>query len=244
MVHDMPMMKLLASGAICLVLTGEATDILQFGVDGQAILCVPQAELHQDLLAYMDVSLDLQVGSGHAPGFLFLFKAREMKRKYPNYYINPAVPYDDGTDAFSGNVGFTAPEDRIRWGSAMRARNISKIWHRQEPCSVPSVEPMGNSVPYRVKCKLGDLSSSLWTRAPKADEKMPDPDGFVIATCRYKPMIYGPFKGYTLKDCMRTLIIDEFIIDYEFQEENAHLHEEFDQFLRQKIQEWRRNCSI
>lgn len=242
MVSDMSIIKLLASASICLVLAGGENDVLQFGVNGKAILCVPRTELHEELIRFMDVSIDLKVGSGHAPGFLFFFKPRYMEQTFDNYYINSVSPYANVTDAFRGSVGFTAPEDRIRWGPAMRARNISEIWYRQKPCSEPSVEAVIGSEFYRVKCNSGDRSSSLWARTPGTNEKMPDPDSFVAATCQYDYMQYGPFKDYTLKNCMRTIILDEFVINYDFQEENSRLIKEFDHFIINKIHQWRGLC--
>jgi hypothetical protein len=73
---------------------------------------------------------------------------------------------------------------------------------------------------------------------------MPGPNEFVVATCEYRSIPLGPYAGNALRDCSRVLIVDEFIVDYKIQRDNVSLINEIDLFVKRKIYEWKKNCTI
>jgi hypothetical protein len=72
---------------------------------------------------------------------------------------------------------------------------------------------------------------------------MPKPTEFVVATCQYKTIPIGPYTGKSLKECTRVFVVDQFFVDYRFQEVTAPTIPQIDTFLRDKLAEWERNCS-
>src|SRR5665811_1797178 len=65
--------KLMNVMAVLAALTLVKGDQHTFGVDGKSVLCIPKSDLDPVLLPFADESIDLHVGSGHTPGFAFLF---------------------------------------------------------------------------------------------------------------------------------------------------------------------------
>lgn len=96
---------------------------------------------------------------------------------------------------------------------------------------------------FEVKCTSKDNYSNILSRLPQPGEPLPDPNSVVVATCVYEAISVGKFAGQSRHSCMRTVILDEFMVNYRVQEDNLRLYHQLDQFLRGKIVEWRQNCS-
>jgi hypothetical protein len=215
-----------------------------FGMNGNPILCVPEADLEMATLRYADESVYLRPGSGHAPGFGFAFSPETMKSTIPEYVAVGGFPGFASVNHLSGSVGFTAQDDRMRWGPAMRARDIEDEWYSIGKCQTPSLEPVLNAALYEVRCRANDNYSSIWNRRPDSNLETPKPNEFVVATCQYKSISLGPYAGNTLRDCSRVLIADEFLIDYKIQRDNVKFIDDIDLFVKSKIYEWKKNCTI
>jgi hypothetical protein len=214
-----------------------------FGVNGKPILCVPESDMDPLLLSYADESTHLQAGSGHRPGFGVLFGAEIMKSIIPGYVVIPGFDGHDYANALSASVSFLGQGD-IGWlGPAMRARAVEDEWYARVKCPQPIVTSVVDAKLYEVKCSAAADYSSIWNRAPDPQSTMPKPNEFVVATCQYKDIPSGPHRGVTIKDCARVFAVDQFLIDYRFQRENARAIPEIDSMILDKLSQWKRNCS-
>ncbi len=219
-----------------------ANDQHVFGVGGKAILCVPERDMDSRVLSYAEETTNLEIGRGHAPGFAFLFDPAEMRDRFPNYYVNRDKAHPAHIDMLHGSLGFTSLEDRRRWGPAMRARNVEDIWFSRGACPNPLVQRLPETDYYRVKCAANSRDAMIWGQAPQAQTSPPEDNQLVLGTCLYDSVISGPYEGYEFRDCRRVVIIDGFLVDYQFQEQNAGLIPKFDSFLTEKIAQWKENC--
>ena len=215
-----------------------------FGVEGKSVLCVPKSDLDPVLLPLADESIDLHVGSGHSPGFAFLFGSRFMRSIISGYRIVAGFEDHPYANTLSGTIGFLAPDDQARLGSAMRARNTSDEWYSRDECPQPSVRPLGDNRLYEVKCSPKASYSSIWRQAPDPKVAMPNPNELVVATCQNDDIHLGPYAGKSLTTCARVVIIDGFLVDYRLQEKNLGFFLEIDSIIRDKLSEWKGNCSI
>ncbi|HLI12587.1 MAG TPA: hypothetical protein VKY65_13400 [Alphaproteobacteria bacterium] len=220
-----------------------ASDQHVFGIDGKSILCVPDADLDPLLKTYADESTHLQPGSGHTPGFGFLFRPETMKSVIPGYVVVQGFEGHPYANALSGTVGFLDPNDRARLGPAMRARTIEDEWYARDQCPQPIIRPLPGTKLYEVKCSTKADYATIWNRAPDPQITVPNPNDFVVATCQYENIHLGPYAGKKLKNCARVVIIDGFLVDYRFQEENVAAVPQIDSLIREKLAQWKKNCS-
>lgn len=235
--------KLMSAVVLVTQLISGATDRHVFGIDGRSILCVPESDMDPLLLRYADESTHLQIGSGHTPGFSFLFRPELMKSLIPEYAVIPGFEGHPYVNALSGTIGFLGPDDEMRLGSAMRARNIDDEWYARNACRRPVVRSLPRTAMYEVKCDANADYSTIWNRMPEPQLAMPNPNEFVVATCHYESIRLGPYKGRELKNCARIVKFQQFLMDYRFQEENLRAVPKIDSFLRAKLTQWERNCS-
>lgn len=175
------------------------------------------------MIPYNDESTDLAVGSGHTPGFAFLFEAKTVQSNIPSGTFNVIPKLDPITyvNTLGGSIGFLSKPDSLRLGSAMRARDLSDEWYQTGRCTHETVVPMGQSGLFEVKCSSGDNYSNILNVAPNHDHPMPDPNFMMIASCNYDNIPSGPFEGTTLRSCRRVVIRSGFILDYQMQKENV-----------------------
>jgi hypothetical protein len=96
---------------------------------------------------------------------------------------------------------------------------------------------------YEVKCSAQADYRAIWNLAPNPNVTMPKPGEFVVATCQYKKIPLGPYKGRNLEDCARVFVVDQFMVDYRFQEANAKSIPQIASMLRDKLSQWKSNCS-
>jgi hypothetical protein len=215
-----------------------------FGINGKPVLCVPESDMDPTLLPYADESTDLHAGSGHTPGFAFLFSWRFMRSIISGYSIVPGFQRHPYVNNLSGTVGFLGEDDRARFGSSMRARSIEDEWYSRDKCPQPSVKPLVDTKLYEVRCSAVANYAAIWNRAPDPNIVMPNPHEFIVATCNYQNIPLGPYRGKSLRTCTRVVIIDGFLVDYRLQEENVELFPEIDLMIRNKLSGWERNCSL
>lgn len=214
-----------------------------FGIDGKPILCVPESDLDPLLLRYADESIHLRIGSGHTPGFSFLFRPELMKSLVAEYVVIPGLEGHLYANALSGTIGFIGPDDGARLGSAMRARTVEDEWYGRNACPQPIVRDIPRTAMYEVKCAANADYSSIWNQKPNPRLRMPNPNEFVVATCQYENIRLGPYKGRQLKNCARVVKIHRFLVDYRFQEENIIIITKIDSLIRAKLSQWEKNCS-
>lgn len=215
-----------------------------FGIDGKPILCIPESDLNPALLTYNDESTHLMPGNGHTPGFSTLFSIAEMRRHFGSeYYSNPAFGVDPALTGLSATVSFLGNDDKRRYGPAMRARDIRDTWKGRGACPDPEVRSLANTGLFLAKCSAMANYGSLWNRDRNTKIEMPDDNTFVVATCNYETISFGPYKGIERRNCARVIVLDGFMVDYRFIEENAGLIQRFDAFLKDKIAQWEQNCS-
>lgn len=234
--------KTLAAILVLMSLSGD--QLHKFGVDGKSILCVPENDLDMPLMAAFepDDPLYLKPGNGHAPGFSFLFELEEMRQIFPDYYFNPDIPHPPQIDTLHGSLGFTSLEDRRRWGPGGRAHSFKDIWYQRNECHATQIERLKGTSYFRAKCTPKSHFGIIFDRTPDPEVSPPHPHSTVLATCSYRSVFAGPYKDYKFRYCYRTIIVDEFRIDYEFQEQNTKLIPKFDNFLSTKIGKWKENC--
>ena len=215
-----------------------------FGIGGKPILCVPESDLNPDLMGFNDESTHLEPGNGHTPGFAAFFSLAEMRRRFgTRYSSDPVFGNSPALTGLEVTVTLLSDADAHRLGPAMRARDIDDIWHGTGACPNATTQPLAGSHLYVARCSPNSSYSSLWNRNRNSKEEMPNGNTFVVATCDYDTIAFGPYKGHDLRECTRILIFDGFMIDYRFTEQNAVLIEQFDAFLKDKIAQWRNNCS-
>ena len=236
------------AGLIGLSLAAQATDRTahhEFGVNGKAVLCVPSSDMDADLVQYNDESTDLAVGSGHTPGFGFLFEADQIQRHLDRgtFRVLPELDGLPHVNALEGDVGFLSVPDSHRLGSAMRARDLSDEWLANERCAGAVVTPLKPSNLFEVKCAVADNYSNVLNRAPDRRKSLPEPNSVVVATCLTETISAGKFKGHTLHFCRRVVVLDGFLLDYQIRKENLPLYQQIDRFLQSKIVEWKKACS-
>jgi hypothetical protein len=224
-----------------LVLFGDQQHI--FGINGKPVLCVPESDMDPLVLSYADESTHLVVGSGHTPGFSFVFRPELMRSIIAGYVIVRGFEDHPYVNALSGTVGFLGQDERERFGSAMRARTIEDEWYARDKCPRPIVRSLVGTSLYEVKCSSQADYGAIWNRTPSPTTTMPNPNEFIIATCKYEDIQFGPYKGRSLKNCQRVFIVDQFLIDYRFQEENIAAVPQIDSMMREKLSLWKRNCS-
>lgn len=242
-------MALLLVGCLSLSIRPIAAalnDLHWFGVGGAAILCPPSSDLDPALIPYDEESTDLAVGSGHTPGFAFLFDAKTVQNNISSgtFKVFPKLDSIRHVNSLGGSTGFLSKPDSLRLGSAMRARDLLDEWYQAGRCTHRTVTPKGQSNVFEVKCSAGDNYSNILNVAPDRNHPMPDPNSIVVATCNYENIPVGPFEGTTLHSCRRVAIRSSFLLDYQIQKENVPLYQQIDAFLDAKIGAWRRNCSL
>lgn len=240
--------------AILAVLVGlplatQATDRTarhEFGVNGKAVLCVPSPDMDPDLVQSNDESTDLAVGSGRTPGFGFLFGADQIQRYLDTgtFKIFPELDGLPHVNALEGDIGFLSVPDSRRLGSAMRARDLSDEWSASGRCVDVITTPLHQSDLFEVKCAAADNYSNVLNRTPDRRKPLPEPNSVVVATCLTETISAGKFKGHTLHSCRRVTVLDGFIFDYQIQKDNLPLYPQIDRFLRSKLVEWKKNCSL
>jgi len=217
----------------------------RFGVGGTAILCPATSDLDDLDIPYDDESTDLPVGSGHMPGFAFLFEAKTVQATLESgvFEVFPKLSSIRYVNTLNGTIGFISRVDSLRIGSAMRARDLSDEWYQTGLCTHRTALSIVQGKVFEVKCSVGDDYSNILSIAPDRDRPMPKPNSIVIASCNDKYIAFGPFAGTTLHSCRRVFIRSGFIVDYQLQKENLPLYLQIDAFLDAKIGEWRRNCT-
>lgn len=235
--------KLMSVAVVLAQLMSAASARHVFGIDGKPILCVPESDMDPLLLRYADESTHLRIGSGHTPGFSFLFRPELIKSLIAEYVIIPGFEGHPYANALSGTIGFLGPDDEARLGSAMRARTVEDEWYARNACPQPVVRSLPRAAMYEVKCDANADYSTIWNRMPDPRLTMPNPNEFVVATCQYENIQLGPYKGRELKNCARIVKIDRFLVDYRFQEENAYVVLQIDSLIRTKLSQWEKNCS-
>jgi len=237
------------AGLVGLLLAAQVTDRTmhhEFGVNGNAVLCVPSSDMDPDLIPYNDESTDLAVGSGHTPGFGFLFGADQIQRHLDagTFLVRPELSGLRHVNTLGGGVGFLSVPDSRRLGSAMRARDLSDEWSASGRCVDVVATPLHQSNLFEVKCAAEDNYSNVLNRAPDRRKSLPEPNSVVVATCLTETISAGKFKGHTLHSCRRVTVLDGFIFDYQIQKDNLPLYPQIDRFLRSKLVEWKKNCSL
>jgi hypothetical protein len=95
---------------------------------------------------------------------------------------------------------------------------------------------------YLARSGVNDEDVLLVDRIPDSTRPMPVMDDFVIALCSDKAIKFGPHKGSVDRTCIRSIIVDKFLITYHFQELNAKLVPQLDLFFKNKIGGWRQAC--
>lgn len=215
----------------------------EFGVDGHAVLCVPESDMDPDLLIHNDETRSLQIAPGRTPGFGFRLTSRTVQSFLPEFKIFPELDMHPYVNNLSGSIGFLDIHDQTRFGPSMRARDVEDIWRFTGRCARAQVNPVAGTSLYEVKCAPEDDYGGLWNSAPESGKEMPDPNDLVSATCRYERLQLGPYAGNALQTCSRVTIIDRFIVDYRFQKGNAGMIRQIDSLLKGKIAEWQNNCS-
>jgi len=215
----------------------------RFGVDGKALLCVPDSEMDPLLKSYADEATHLQLDSGRTPGFAFLFRSEVMKSAIPRYVTKAEFDDHPYTNALSGTVGFLNQNDRVRLGSGMRARAVEDEWFAKGACPHPIVTFLPDAELYEVKCNPNADYSAIWNRPPDPKISMPNPNEFVVATCQSRGIGLGPYAGQNLNSCARVAIVEGFLVDYRFQAENVAMIPKMDAFVRGKLVGWKKNCS-
>lgn len=220
-------------------------DLHRFGVGGTAILCPPSSDLDPSLIPYNDESTDLAVGSGHTPGFGFLFEAKVVQNDISSgtFKVFPKLDPIRHVNTLGGSIGFLSRPDSLRLGSAMRARDLSDEWHQTGRCTHATVTSIGYGSVFEVKCSAGDNYSNVINVAPDKNIAMPDANSIMIASCNDENIPAGPFKGTTLHSCRRVVTRSGFLLDYQIQKENLPLYQQIDAFLDGKIGAWKLNCS-
>lgn len=218
----------------------------QFGVNGLPVLCVPSSDLDPDLIADNDESTDLAVGSGHIPGFAFFFGADQIQHHLDTgtFRVRPELDGLRHVNTLGGSVGFLSVPDSRRLGSAGRARDLPDEWSASGRCLDVITTPLTQSDLFEVKCAVADNYSNILNRTPDRQKPLPDPKSLVVATCLTETISEGKFKGQTLHSCRRITILDGFIFDYQIQKDNLPLYPQIDRFLRSKLVEWKKNCSM
>ena len=214
-----------------------------FGVGGKPVLCVKDADMDPLAKSYADESTHLKPGSGHTPGFPFLFGPDTMKSIIPEYVVVPGFEGHPYVNTLSGGIGFLGQDDRGRFGPAARARAVEEEWYARGDCTNLVIKSLMNTDLYEVKCNAKANYSAIWNRLPEPKKSMPNPHEFVVAACQEEHLTIGLYSGRTLKNCTRIAIIDEFYIDYKFQEDNAPIIPQIDLMIIDKIIQWKRNCS-
>jgi len=235
----LPLLGLLACSTGC---DGESHKWHQFGVNGRAALCVPDSDMDRDLVEFNEESKNLKLQPGWTPGFGFLFAPNRVREDISAFRDSKEFGWHPYANALSGSVGFLDMSDRGRYGSSMRARDVRDIWTSTGTCSKSEIVQIEGGL-YSAKCSPADDYSSIWNRRPRLSEAMPNPDDFVVATCRDERIDVGPHSGATMRTCSRVILISEYIVDYRFQEANVRFIADMDTLLAKKIAEWRRNCS-
>ena len=226
--------------AASLIAAGSAT--YDFGVHGAKILCVSRQDMDESLIPYTTVSTYLRTGNGHTPGFAVLFGASDMQKAVPAYKVNTGFPISNLSNQFWSEIDFISERDRSRYGPGMRGAFYGQLWNRQVPCQVPQVLEIYKRQLYEVRCSRRDKDSLLLNQAPNRSEPMPNPNSIVLASCIDQPVSLGPYKGAVDQSCIRSVVIDGFLVTYHFQEQNAGLIPQFDSFIGGKISEWKQNC--
>lgn len=223
----------------------DAVSYHKFGLNGEAMLCVPSSDLNPALIEYNDESTDLSVGIGHTPGFGFLFNADQVQRHLESGAFKESSELNGlpQVNTLGGSVGFLNASDSLRLGSAMRARNLSDEWYANGRCVGVVVTSLKNSNLFEVKCNAEDNYSNVLNRMPDRDLPLSDPNSVVVATCVDEKISAGSFAGHTLHSCRRVTIIDGYILDYQIQMDNLPIYQQIDKFLKSKLTEWNRNCS-
>lgn len=214
-----------------------------FGINGNPVLCVPDSDMDPALVRYADESTDLHPGPGRIPSFSFLFSSRFMQSIISGYSIVPGFREHAYVNTLSGTVGFLGWDDRLRFGPAMRARNLEEEWYARDECPEPTVTPIPDTGLYEVRCRAGANYSAIWNRAPDPKVSMPKPNEFIVATCQYEHISFGPYADHNLSTCARIVIIEGFRVDYRFQQKNVEFVPQIDSLIRSKLFEWERNCS-
>lgn len=215
-----------------------------FGIGGRPILCVPDADLNPALLPFNDESTHLRPGNGHTPGFAAFFSLSEMRNRLGSaYFSNPTFDDNPAMSGLSATISFVSVDDQRRLGPAMRARDIRDIWMRRGACPDATVQPIPRTDLFLAKCSSASNYSSLWNIAPDLKSDLPNPNTFVIASCNYSTITVGPYKGAERRECTRVFIDGGLMVDYHFVEQNAPLIAQFDDFFKDKIENWKRACS-
>lgn len=235
-------------GYVGLPFAGLAADSVahhEFGVNGKTVLCVPSSDMDPALIPYNDESTDLAVGSGHTPGFGFLFKADQVQSHIDigKFRVFPELNDLPHVNTLGGSVGFLSAPDSRRLGPAMRARDLSDEWYASGDCAGVVVTPLQQGNLFEVKCTAKDNYSNVLNRVPDRSKPLPEPNSVVVATCLSETISAGKFVGHTLRSCRRVVVLDGFIFDYQIQKDNLPLYQQIDRFLRSKIVEWKRDCS-
>src|ERR1700692_182985 len=83
-----------------------------FGINGRPLLCVPGSDLDPLLLPYADESTNLRPGSGHSPGFGFLFSPKVVRLTIQSYVVIPGFENHPYVNPLSGTIGFLGPDDK------------------------------------------------------------------------------------------------------------------------------------
>lgn len=237
------------AGLVGLPLATQATDRTtyhEFGVNGEAVLCVPLSDMDPDLIQHNDESTHLAVGSGHTPGFGFLFGADQVQRHLDTgtFKVFAELGGLPHVNALDGDVGFLSVPDSRRLGPAGRARDLSEEWLTSGRCAAAVVTPLKQSNLFEVKCAAADNYSNVLNRIPDRRKPLPAPNSLVVATCLTETISAGKFKGRTLHSCRRVTVLDGFILDYQIRKENLPLYQQIDRFLQSKLVEWKKNCSV
>jgi hypothetical protein len=214
-----------------------------FGLDGKALLCVPDSDMDPLLKSYANESIHLQIGSGHTPGFSFLFRLEIIKPIISRYLVVPGFDDHPYANAFAGTVGFLDPSDQARFGPGMRAREVQDEWYSQGKCPHSSVKVLPATNFYEAKCSINDDFIMIWSGPPDPNKPVPKLNELVVATCQLKYFKVGPYSGKKLSNCSRVVIIDGFLVDYKFQEDNAEVIPQLDAMIRDRIGLWKKNCS-
>lgn len=214
-----------------------------FGVNGKLILCVPESDMDRALLRYADESTDLHVGSGHTPGFAFLFTSELMRSIVGGYHLLPGFGGHPYVNELSGSIGFLGQDDRRRFGPSMRARDTEDAWYARGKCPQPTVTPIDAEL-YEIRCNVGASYGAIWNRRPDPRMVMPNANEFIVATCEYRTLPFGPYEGKTLRTCTRVVVIDGLLVNYRLQQENVRFFPAIDSMIQNKILEWKRNCSL
>jgi hypothetical protein len=233
---------------LSLFATGTPESLYVFGIEGRPVICVPKTDVPAYNRNLTHSSLSIVPGKSPVDLMTFQYNYPEVIRAIPRFNRNSNYRDDDPANTIFGGVSLIGDEYSYIWPTGIGAgRDVEFIWNRDGPCGNPVIVKVPRSSDYLARC-TGALNDPehvlhiLYDRQPGVGRPPADIYSTVLARCTHLRIGFGPHKGVELEDCLREFVVGHFLIDYEFQIENAGVVPQMDAFLRSKIESWKRNC--